>query len=95
MNNPYVTKTPYGVVYGTPYVTQGPYGPIFGTPPNDGSQRWQELYGKKPRAYKKGGIVKQTELAKVHKGELVVPQNLVKYVSKTLKDKIKKGGGNI
>ena len=55
-----------------------------------------QIYQNNLRAgYKKGGMVKKTEIAKVHKGEMVIPKHLVKYVSKTLKDKIKKGGGKI
>jgi len=36
----------------------------------------------KPRLpeYKKGGVVKKTGLAKVHKGELVIPTKTVKKV---------------
>ena len=29
-------------------------------------------------AYKKGGIVKKTGLAKVHKGELIIPRHMVR-----------------
>jgi hypothetical protein len=66
------------------------YHPIYN--PNPKSTTEQE---KMTNGYQKGGTVKKTGMAKVHKGELVVPKNLVKYVSKTLKDKIKKGGGNV
>jgi len=40
-------------------------------------------------AFKKGGMVKRTMIAKVHKGELIVPASMVKDVSKTLKKKIR------
>ena len=43
--------------------------------------------------FKKGGLVKKTGKAYLHKGELVIPANMVKDVSKTLKKKIKKNGG--
>lgn len=36
--------------------------------------------------FKKGGLVKKTGLAKVHKGELVIPANRVKAVEKAVKD---------
>jgi hypothetical protein len=47
---------------------------------------------------KKGGMIKpkggkKTQLVKAHAGELVVPKHLVSKVPKTVKDKIKKGGG--
>jgi hypothetical protein len=47
---------------------------------------------------KKGGMIKtakgkKTKLIRAHEGELVVPKHLVKHVPKTVKDKIKKGGG--
>ena len=38
--------------------------------------------------FKKGGMVKKTGPALLHKGELVVPKHLVKNVSKTVKKKI-------
>ena len=45
-----------------------------------------------------GGIVKppnghKTQTVILHKGELVVPKSMVKNVSKSLKNKIKKKGG--
>ena len=45
-----------------------------------------------------GGIVKppkghKTEIVILHKGELVVPKHMVKHVSKSLKNKIKRNGG--
>ena len=45
-----------------------------------------------------GGIVKppkghKTEIVILHKGELVVPKDMVKHVSKSLKNKIKRKGG--
>ena len=43
--------------------------------------------------FKNGGLVKKTGKAYLHKGELVIPANMVKDVSKTLKKKIKKNGG--
>lgn len=43
--------------------------------------------------FEKGGKVKKTGLAKLHKGEMVIPKNLVKHVSKVLVTKIKKNGG--
>lgn len=47
---------------------------------------------------KKGGMIKpkkgkKTMLVKAHQGELIVPKHLVAKVPKTVKDKIKKGGG--
>lgn len=39
--------------------------------------------------YKKGGVVKKTGPALVHKGELIVPKKFVKDVSKTVKKKIR------
>lgn len=44
--------------------------------------------------FKKGGRVKKTSVALLHKGEIVVPAKYAKDVSKTLKDKIKKNGGH-
>ena len=49
-------------------------------------------------AMKKGGMIKppkgkKTQLIRAHEGELVVPKHLVKHVPKTVKDKIKRGGG--
>ena len=45
--------------------------------------------------YKNGGrVVKKTQKALLHKGEIVVPAKYAKHVSKTLKDKIKKNGGH-
>lgn len=44
--------------------------------------------------FKKGGkVVKKTQKALLHKGEIVVPAKYAKDVSKSLKDKIKKNGG--
>jgi len=43
--------------------------------------------------FKKGGRVKKTGMAMLHKGEIVVPAKYAKDVSKSLKDKIKKNGG--
>ena len=45
-----------------------------------------------------GGIVKppkghKTQTVIVHKGELIVPKNMVKHVSKNLKNKMKRKGG--
>lgn len=40
--------------------------------------------------FKKGGIVKKTGPAVVHKGELIVPRKYVADVPKTLKAKIRK-----
>ena len=45
-----------------------------------------------------GGIVKppkgqKTQTVILHKGELVVPKNMVRHVSKSLKNKIKRKGG--
>jgi hypothetical protein len=40
--------------------------------------------------FKKGGVVKHTGTAMVHKGELVVPRKYVKDVPKSIKNKIKK-----
>jgi len=39
--------------------------------------------------FKKGGMVKRTMPALLHKGELVVPASMVKDVSKALKKKIR------
>jgi len=45
--------------------------------------------------FKNGGkVVKKTQKALLHKGEIVVPAKYAKHVSKTLKDKIKKNGGH-
>ena len=48
--------------------------------------------------FEKGGIVKPPKGQKIqpailHKGELVVPKHMVKHVSKSLKNKIKRNGG--
>lgn len=48
---------------------------------------------------KKGGLVKpkggkKTQKATLHSGELVVPKHLVSKVPKSVKDKIKQGGGH-
>ena len=48
--------------------------------------------------FENGGIVKppkghKTQTAILHKGDLVVPKHMVKHVSKSLKNKIKRGGG--
>lgn len=43
--------------------------------------------------FAKGGRVKKTGPALLHKGEIVVPAKYAKDVSKSLKDKIKKNGG--
>jgi len=43
--------------------------------------------------FKKGGKVKKTGVAMLHKGEIVVPAKYAKDVSKTLKKKIKANGG--
>jgi outer membrane lipoprotein SlyB len=44
--------------------------------------------------FKKGGkVVKSTQKALLHKGEIVVPAKLTKHLSKSLKDKIKANGG--
>lgn len=45
--------------------------------------------------FEKGGRVKKTGPALLHKGEIVVPAKYAKDVSKTLKDKIKKNGGKM
>lgn len=51
--------------------------------------------------FKKGGIVKpprgrKTQMALLHKGELVVPASMVSKVPKTIKNKIaEKGGRNM
>jgi hypothetical protein len=44
--------------------------------------------------FQKGGKVKKTGPALLHKGEIVVPAKYAKDVSKSLKDKIKKNGGH-
>ena len=48
--------------------------------------------------FQHGGLVKpqkghKTQTAILHKGELVVPKHMVKHVSKSEKNKIKRGGG--
>ena len=48
--------------------------------------------------FENGGIVKppkghKTQTAILHKGELVVPKDMVRHVSKSLKNKIKRKGG--
>lgn len=44
--------------------------------------------------FKNGGrVVKKTQKALLHKGEIVIPAKYAKDVSKTLKNKIKKNGG--
>jgi hypothetical protein len=42
-------------------------------------------YGAEIPEFKKGGLVKKTQVAKVHKGELVIPANRVKAVEKAVK----------
>jgi len=37
------------------------------------------------RMFKKGGMVKKTGIAKIHKGEMVVPKKKVKKVKKAMK----------
>lgn len=45
--------------------------------------------------FQKGGkVVKKTQKALLHKGEIVVPAKYAKHVSKSLKEKIKKNGGH-
>ena len=59
-------------------------------------QKIGSLVGKVGGSYlpfKNGGYVNKTQLALLHKGELVVPKHLVKHVSKSLKNKIKCCGG--
>ena len=46
-----------------------------------------------PLPFAKGGKVKKTGPALLHKGELIIPAKYVKDVSKSLKNKIKKNGG--
>jgi hypothetical protein len=56
--------------------------------PTQEETRQQQLLGTTPRPsmqYKKGGLVKKTGLALVHKGELVVPAQRVKAVDKAVK----------
>ena len=43
--------------------------------------------------FAKGGKVKKTGPALLHKGEIVIPTKYAKEVSKSLKNKIKKNGG--
>jgi hypothetical protein len=48
--------------------------------------------------FEKGGLVKppkghKKQIIVAHKGELIVPKNMVKHVSKSLKNKIKRHGG--
>ena len=48
--------------------------------------------------FENGGIVKppkghKKQIIVAHKGELIVPKNMVKHVSKSLKNKIKRNGG--
>ena len=48
--------------------------------------------------FQHGGLVKPpkgktTQIIVAHKGELVIPKHMVKHVSKSLKNKIKRGGG--
>ena len=45
--------------------------------------------------FQKGGKVKKTGPALLHKGEIVIPAKYAKEVSKSLKDKIKKNGGRM
>lgn len=40
-----------------------------------------------PPAMKKGGLIKNTGIYKLHKGEVVIPSNRVKSVEKALKEK--------
>lgn len=42
--------------------------------------------------FAKGGMVKHTGPALIHKGEMVVPKHLVKKVPKSVKAAMKKGG---
>ena len=46
--------------------------------------------------FEKGGFVKpirgKTQIALLHKGELVIPRNMTKHISKTLKTKLKRNG---
>lgn len=45
--------------------------------------------------FKQGGkVVKKTQKALLHKGEIVVPAKYAKHVSKSLKEKIRKNGGH-
>ena len=48
--------------------------------------------------FERGGLIKppkgkKTQIIIAHKGELVVPKHMVKHVSKSLKNKIKRNGG--
>ena len=47
----------------------------------------------RPVSYKKGGTVRKTGLARLHKGEVVVPRNKVKRVKKAMRKAGRKGSG--
>jgi hypothetical protein len=62
-------------------------------------QKIGSLVGKVAGSYlpfEKGGYVKpikgKTQIALLHKGELVIPRNMTKHISKTLKTKLKRNG---
>ena len=67
----------------------------------DEGERIGRVVGKIAGSYlpfEKGGFVKppkghKTQTAILNKGELVVPKHMVKHVSKSLKNKIKRNGG--
>ena len=47
----------------------------------------------RPVSYKRGGTVRKTGLARLHKGEVVVPRSKVKRVKKALRRAGRKGSG--
>ena len=53
----------------------------------------QVQFGGSYLLFKYGGYINKTQPALLHKRELVVPKHLVKHVRKSLKNKIKHGGG--
>ncbi len=57
---------------------------------NAGQQVGNILGGFLP--FEKGGKVKKTGLALLHKDEMVIPKHLVKKVPKSVKDAMKRGG---
>lgn len=46
----------------------------------------EERRGTDYESFQKGGLVKKTQVAKLHKGELVIPANRVKAVEKAIKN---------
>ena len=49
----------------------------------------------RPVSYKRGGTVRKTGLARVHKGEVVIPRNKVKRVKRAMRKAGRKSSGRV